>query len=322
VGQVLSFQGWDGLVAEGTTTYARRGTEHAPAGLGTFVEHAWRGLLLLSVAVAGETYNRVVALLLAAGVVAAPVLLRRPHLDEQQRFLATLLVATTAGAMATSTLLYGYFVDAFVDSLLPLGTFLITPALGLVALELRRVLEQRWQSAHLAAVCGALVLLPLVVASASLYRPPIAVGLFELLQHEYRGRSFVGPGYTAVLAFALSGGRAASTGTWQVETVKAGPQGESAVVPDAGQPRVPTLTSGPAASVERILSLREADGAINVVCLDPLYARHQEHPLAHDGCQAGLAELGSRVREVVGSGPGWVLARVDLDADVLVGMHK
>jgi hypothetical protein len=96
----------------------------------------------------------------------------------------------------------------------------------------------------------------LVIASLSSYRPPVSPDLIRLLTDEYQGRSIVGPGIIPELAFALTGGRAASTG---------GPTSS------AGFPVMK-------ADLVQLNSMPDADGKILLLCLDPVYQEHWSAP--------------------------------------------
>ena len=140
--QVLAFYGWEGFVHELAVTYIRRGTAGEAGGLGRYLFQAWHGPLLVLNMITRETHNPAVMVLVLWGVLVSGIALRRKTLDEPTRFVAHLTLSAVAGAVFASTVLYGYFVDAFVVSVLPLATFLIAPALGVVALELRTMLDR------------------------------------------------------------------------------------------------------------------------------------------------------------------------------------
>jgi hypothetical protein len=290
--QVLAFYGWDGFVRELTITYARRGTDGAPMGPGTLIYQAWHGLFRLAGWTALITHNRVILIIVISGIMISLRTLLRGDGTGQRLFLARLTIATTAGVAASSAVLYGYFVDGFVESMLPLVVFLIAPSLGVVALELEHLLAYRWNSPYLGALCGCLVLLPLLVASAMQYRPPIAVELFQLLQTEYRGRTIVSPLLGSAmagpqLAFALTGGRAM-------------PSGDIDVPPE---------------NLRSFEPLRDPDGTLTYVCVDTLYIRE----VALRGispkeflsvCDLASARMLARGHTIVTSGTGWTIMRL------------
>ena len=218
--------------------------------------------------------------------------------DETGRrlFLARLIVATLVGAIAASTLLYGYFIDGFVDSRLPLAVFVIAPSVGVVALELDYLLSFRWTSPHRTTLCMAIALLPLVVSSATHYHPPIAADVFRLLQTEYRGKTIVSPSMGPAmagphLAFALTGGRAVSS--WYLDV---SPQ-----------------------QLEQLEPLRDADGTLTYVCVDTLYLRERALrpglvPSHASACDPAVASMASQGHTVVASGVGWGVMRLNREA--------
>jgi hypothetical protein len=294
--QVLAFYGWDGFVHELAVTYARRGTAGAAMRPGTFAYQAWHGLARLGGEIAYITYNRAVLVAVIAGIVISLRTLLRGDETGRRLFLARLTVATVAGAIATSTLLYGYFTDSFVDSKLPLAVFLIAPSVGVVALELDYLLSFRWTSPHRTALCMAVALLPIVISSATHYQPPIAVDVFRLLQSEYRGRTIVAPSPAPWmagphLAFALTGGRAVPSWGFDV----------------------------PPQQLEHLEPLRDADGALTYVCVDTLYLRElalrpefTRRYASH--CDLAVARMASRGHTVVASGVGWGIVRLNREA--------
>jgi hypothetical protein len=183
--------------------------------------------------------------------------------------------------------LYGYFLDGFVVSLLPLSTLLIAPATGLVALELRRLIAPIWSLPHLGAVTAAIALLPIMVASVQRFEPPVAVGLFERLQTEYRGRTIIAPNVgpwmaNDALAFALTGGRAI---------------------------RVSDLDAT-ASDVRRLDGLRDQDGALTYLCLDTVYLRKQADPDAVNLCDLAEASMTPRGHTIVANGNGWFIVQI------------
>jgi len=294
--QVFAFYGWDGFVHELAITYARRGTAGAALGPGTFAYQAWHGLARLGGEIAYITYNRAVFVVVIAGILISLRTLVRGDATGRRLFLARLTVATLAGAIATSTLLYGYFTDGFVDSKLPLAVFLIAPSVGVVALELDHLLAFRWTSPHRTALCTAVVLLPIVVSSTTHYRPPIAVDVFRLLQSEYRGRTIVAPSPAPWmagphLAFALTGGRAVPSWGFDV----------------------------PPQQLEQLESLRDVDGALTYMCVDTLYLRElalrpefTRRYVSH--CDQAVARMASRGHTVVASGVGWGMMRLNRES--------
>ena len=287
-GQILWYAGWDGLVTDLTATFARRTTHGASTGIDQHLLKSVLGLIVLCVSVSRDAYNHVVGSILVVGLMAAPVLLLRGRRSEPHRFLVMLMISTTLGAVVTSTLLFNYFVEGFVFSQLPLATFLIAPAMGIVSLELQRLLAGRWPRPGLAALCGAMALLPLLAASVTMYRPPVAPDLIRLLATSYQGRSIVGPGISPELAFALTGGRAASIG---------------GIGSSLSVPAVP-------ADREQLASMRDADGTLTLACLDPVTPAHTKNPLFAD-CKDILADMAPRIRSTDAVGAGWTVARFE-----------
>ena len=285
--QVLTYYGWDGLMAEIAHTYARRGPEGAAGGPDRYAFQAWHGLLLLLDTMVLESYNRAVVVVVVAGLTIEVVKLARGRYDGQRRVLASLLVSTTLGAMATSALLYGYFVDTYVVSLLPCGVFLAALATGVVAIEISDVMARLSGLEALASYASLTALLPIVVASATVYRPPIAVEYVSLLQTEYRDRTIVGPTvgqwlFAPELAFSLTGGRAAQT---------------------AGIEATPE-------DVQRLADLRAADGTLTYACLDTLYIRKAARRGDPSVCEVAEARMVQRGHEVVADGFGWTVMRL------------
>lgn len=288
--QVLAFYGPDGFLAELATTYARRGTAGAESGPERFIFQAWHGLYALAMTIARDTYNRPVLLLTVAGIGFSILMLRRPDTTPSERFVAALSVSGVLGALTTSTLLYGYFMGGFVESLLPLTVFLIAPALGAAALEIRRLLSFRFLTPHLGTISGALVLVPMVVSSVMHFEPPVAVPLFQMLQSDLRGRAvlapFLGPALAGPeLAFALGGGRAAAT----------------------------TDIDATPADLERLASMSDPDGTLTYVCLDTLYLRQRTKLGAYSVCEIAEQRLTARGHPAVASGLGWTVIRLDSD---------
>jgi hypothetical protein len=238
--------------------------------------------------IANGTHNPAILAITVTGIVLAARSLVRGGLDTSGQFLAKLMLASTAGMIVTSTALYGYFVDGFVRSLLPLSTFLIAPAIGVVALQLERAVARRWTWPYLRLLCGAVAMLPLVLASVNHFRPPVAADLFDLLQTEYRGRTIIAPNpgpYFAVaeLAFALTGGRA-----FRTSDVDATPD-----------------------DVVRFDSLRDSDGTLTYLCLDTVYLRWMASPDAGNYCDLAVDRMVPRGHQVVGRGVGWVIMAVN-----------
>ena len=285
--QVLTYHGWDGLMGEIAHTYARRGPEGATGGPGRYLFQSWHGLLLLLDTMALETYNRVVLVVIVAGLTIATVKLLRGRYDGPRRVLASLLLATSLGAMATSALLHSYFVDTYVVSLLPCGVFLVALATGVVAVEIYDVTARLSHSQAVASYACLAALLPVVAASVTTYRPPIGVEYMSLLRTSFRDQAIVGPTvgqwlFAPELAFALTGGRAAQTGSFEA-------------TPE---------------DLERFAELRGPDGTLTYACLDTLYIRRTARSGDPSVCEVAEGRLVQRGHEVVADGFGWTVMRL------------
>ena len=290
--QVLAFYGWDGFLHELTVTYARRGTEGQAAGGLRYVYQAWHGPIALLNIIARETHNVAVLILVNGGVVWSILALRRVGASETQRFLARLTLSAGIGIVTSSMVLYGYFVNGFVDSLLPIATFLVAPALGVVAIELHRLLSQFWSSPHVRTLSAAVVLVPLIAGSIGHFRPPVGVGLFERLQGELRGQNIIAPNLGAFhsnpeLAFALAGGRA-----FRTSDVDATPE-----------------------DVRRFESLRAPDGTLTYFCLDTMYLRQIHRPGAGNACDVAVSRMVPRGHTIVADGFGWAILQVNRESE-------
>jgi hypothetical protein len=250
-------------------------------------------MLTLLSTIGVDTYNRAVVFLMIAGLIIAAVMLARGRYEGIRRFQAALALSTLAGMVVTSTLLYGYFVDAYAFSLLPLAVFLVAATTGVVAIEIHDVLARLTRSGRLAVVGSLLVLVPIVSASVGMFRPPVAVALFRDLQTEYLGRTFIGPNLgpwmaNDVLAFTLTGGRA-------FKTTEVEPTPED---------------------LRRYAALRDADGTLTYLCLDTLYLRNQSlashRDLQPDGslCEAATAHMVREGHALVSAGDGWSILRM------------
>ncbi|MGE3269884.1 MAG: hypothetical protein AB7P40_14120 [Chloroflexota bacterium] len=285
--QVLMYFGLSGLLDDLYTTYLRRGTDGEALGPLTFAYHSWHGLYELAVSIGRDTYTRPVLVITVTGLGLAILILRRPNSTSAERFLAALMLSTLIGTLAVSTVLYGYFIGGFVQSLLPLSVFLVAPATGLVALELKNVLARRWSSPYLGAVCGGLALVPMVWSSLIHYEPPVAVPLFQMLQTDLRRQPvvapFLGPALAGPeLAFSLTGGRAAATSDIDVTT----------------------------SDLRRLADFKNVDGSLTYICLDTLYLRQRHKDGAFSVCELAASRMARRGDETVASGLGWSVMRV------------
>jgi len=286
--QVLAYTGWDGFVQEVAVTYVRRGATgeaDAPSGV---LGRALHGPALLGSMVATGTHNPGVLLLAVAGSVLALRNLARHHGGGSERFVSAVTVAALAGTIATSAVLYGFFVDGFVGSVLPLSIFIIAPAAGVVWFELRTLLSRMLAPRYSGLICGAIVLLPMVVSTAAHVRPPVAADLFRLLQTDYRGRTIVAPypnaGHTEPeLAFALTGGRA-----FRTSEVEATPEDVVSFEP-----------------------LREPDGTLTYLCYDTVYLRWIASPEAANICDPAVEQMQARGHVIVASGKGWTMMQLN-----------
>jgi hypothetical protein len=286
--QVLTLYGWAGFVHELAITYARRGADSTTAGAGLGISQALDGVFQLDIMMVNVTYGPAVVIVTMIGLMLAARALLRGHPEPAGQMVARLTVATFVGVAVTAALLHGYFVDAFVRSLLPLPTLLIAPAMGMVALEARRLFARRVSWPPLGALCGALVLMPLVVASTSHVKAPVAADLFAQLQNEYGGRTILAPshgGELAVtqLAFALTGGRGVATSDIEA-------------TPD---------------DVRRFEPLRDADGTLTYLCLDTVYVRWSNESEALNQCAVAETRMLARGHQEIASGAGWVLIQVN-----------
>ena len=285
--QVFAYLGWDGSLDELAITYARRGSAGDAGGPGSMLLHAVQGPAMLGSMVATGTHNLLVLMVAVSGLVFGARNLLPGRAVGPERFVSALAVASAFGMVATSAVLFGYFVDGFVRTLLPISVFLIAPAAGVVAFELRRLLSRRFRVHYLGAVCSLIVLAPIAAGSASHFRPPTAVELFERLENDYRGRTIVAPNpnpaqVTPELAFAFTGGRALRTS-------------EVAATPE---------------DIVQFESLREPDGTLTYLCLDIVYLRWKSSPEAANTCDPAVEEMQMRGHTVVASGVGWTMMQL------------
>jgi len=286
--QVLTYYGWDGFLAELAHTYARRGANGAAGGLERYAYRSWHGLILLLQSIALETFNRAVVVVIIAGLTIAAVKLLRGHYSGPRRLLAGLLLSTTAGAMVTSALLYGYFVDAYVVSLLPCGVFLGALATGVVAVEIYDVTARLSRSEAVANWVSLTALVPVVVASVMLFRPPVTTEYMSLLRTAYRDQTIIGPPVEAwlfapELAFVLTGAMSVRTAS-----IEATPE-----------------------DIERLSGLRESDGTLTYACLDTLYIRKMAKLGESSVCEIAASRMLQRGHQVVAEGFGWVVMRIN-----------
>jgi len=192
--EVVVFYGWDDLVHE--VTVARTWILSFGAGADSirFLYEAGHGPILLLWTVASDTHNITVFVMVVAGIVSSFFALSRGWLSEPHRFLSNLTVSATIGTIVASSMLYASFVDGFVNSTLPLASFLIAPALGALALELQTLLGKVWRSPHVMTLTTALVVVPVLLATIVHYEPPVEFQLYRQVQNELRQRPGVGPG--------------------------------------------------------------------------------------------------------------------------------
>ena len=171
--EVLAFYGWTDLAHEIAVARAWLGTAGAGGNPIQLVIQALHGPILLLQTIARDTHSVPVLVLVVGGLISALFALSRNSLAEQQQFLTYLLISAMTGTLVASSTLYTTFVEGFVGGALPLASFLIAPALGIVALELKTALANTWKSPRLERVCATLVLIPLVLASAFHVRPQL-----------------------------------------------------------------------------------------------------------------------------------------------------
>ena len=205
-----------------------------------------------------------------------------------RRLLAGLLLSTTAGAMVTSALLYGYFVDAYVVSLLPCGVFLVALATGVVAVEIYDVTARLSRSEAVANWVSLTALVPVVVASVMLFRPPVTTEYMSLLRTAYRDQTIIGPRVEAwlfapELAFVLMGAMSVRTAS-----IEATPE-----------------------DIERLSALRESDGTLTYACLDTLYICKMAKVGEPSVCEIAASRMLQRGHQVVAEGFGWVVMRIN-----------
>jgi hypothetical protein len=152
--------------------------------------------------------------LVISGLVSSLFVMSRDWLSDPHRFLANLTVSAAVGTIVASSTLYSSFVESFVASTLPLASFLIAPALGSVALEIRTLLGTLGKRRHIGTLCTVVVLLPLVMASVGHVRPTFEDELRGALRASLREQLSGAPrfewwGALPGVVFELTGGRAA-----------------------------------------------------------------------------------------------------------------
>ena len=184
--EVLVFYGWEELLHELKAGQAWLSTL-GPSNDGfRYLFQAGHGPVLLLQTVARDSHSVIVFLMVVAGLVSSLFALSRDWLGEPHRFLANLTVSAAVGTVVASWTLYTPFVEGFVGATLPLASFLIAPALGALALELRTVLAKAWDGRHLGTITTAVVLVPLVMSSIVQYDPPVEVGVYRRVQSGLR----------------------------------------------------------------------------------------------------------------------------------------
>jgi hypothetical protein len=184
--EVLAFYGWTDLAHEIAVARAWLGTMGAGGNALQLVIQALHGPILLLQTIARDTHSVPVFVLVVGGLISALFALSRDSLTESQRFLTYLMLSAVTGTIVASSTLYTPFVEAFVGGSLPLASFLIAPALGIVALELKTALSTTWKSPRLEHVCTTLVLIPLVLASVFHVRPELDNQLMDALPGNLR----------------------------------------------------------------------------------------------------------------------------------------
>jgi hypothetical protein len=272
--QVWSVFGTDGLLADLIGTALRRGGGGAAPTGAMLADHLWRGPALLLYQVGTNSHSWPVTAMLVYGVLSAiPILvLSRCH---ARRVVAMLALATAAGTIVTSGLLWDYFTQGFVYSSLPLATLLISLGVGSSTLDLYRLGRPH---APLA-LCAGLLLAPLLHAGGVRVRPPVDPTVYHLLSTEYRGRTLVAVDSLALTVTALTGGP---------------------VIPAGG------IWVGPEQR-ERVEASRPPSGEYAYVCIDTNTMRF---PGLDDRCGRATDQMLPHGDTIERAGFGWVILRL------------
>jgi hypothetical protein len=105
----------------------------------------------------------------------------RDWIDDRHKFVAKLTVSAAVGTIVAASTLYESFVDGFVNGSLPLASFLIAPAIGALAFELRTLAGSLSKNFAIGVAITGLVLLPLVTTSVMQMRPDTRGDLMNAL---------------------------------------------------------------------------------------------------------------------------------------------
>jgi hypothetical protein len=184
--EVTAFYGWDDLQHELTVGQAWLGTLGVGPERVRYLFQAGHGPLLLMQTVARDTHNVPVFIMVIGGLVSSLFAMSRDWITDEHRFLANLTVSAVVGTIVASSTAYTQFVEGFVNMTLPVACFVIAPALGAVALELKTLIGLRWNFPHLGTLSTVAVLIPLVMASVVHLRPSVEVDLKQALPSSIR----------------------------------------------------------------------------------------------------------------------------------------
>jgi hypothetical protein len=184
--EVLTFHGWDDLLHEVGVGRDWLGTLLASRDGFGFLYRAGHGPILLLKSVAQETHSTPVFVSVVGGLIASLFAMSRDWIDDRHKFVAKLMVSAAVGTIVASSILYDAFVDGFANGSLPLASFLIAPAIGALAFELRTLAGSFSKNQLVGAAIAGLVLLPLVLTSAIQLRPAFKGELMNALPPEVR----------------------------------------------------------------------------------------------------------------------------------------
>jgi hypothetical protein len=184
--EVLTLHGREDLLYEAGVGRAWLGTLLDSRDGLRFLYKAGHGLILLLKSVAQDTHSVPVLLMIVAGVIASLFAMSRDWIDDRHKFVAKLMVSAAVGTLVASSTLHDAFVDGFVNGSLPLASFLIAPAIGALAFELRTLVGSFSKNQLVGAAIAGLVLLPLVLTSAIQLRPAFKGELMDALPPEVR----------------------------------------------------------------------------------------------------------------------------------------
>jgi hypothetical protein len=191
--EVLAFYGLSDLQYEIAVARAWLVTPGTGRSAMQYVVQALYGPILLLYSVARDTHSVPVFVLVVGGLISSASALSRDSLFEPHRFLAYLTLSAATGTIVASSTLSTAFIDGFVGGTLPLASFLVAPALGAVALELKAVLGNSWKSPHVGKLTTVAVLIPLVLTSVFHVRPAFEDELMDALPANLRVKVQSGP---------------------------------------------------------------------------------------------------------------------------------